>query len=131
MAQASQCVQGENCVLPDCFCPTMKHPDFTDVKQIPQMVYFGFDDALNVLVDEKYSKLFTPTRLNPNGCPISMSLYISNQDTSYILVNEYYNNGIEIGSHGITHTMIDTAEKLRTEAGEQKNNLATEGTTSY
>ncbi|KAK7496025.1 hypothetical protein BaRGS_00012726, partial [Batillaria attramentaria] len=78
-------------------------------------------------VHEKYSKLFTPTRLNPNGCPIRMSLYINNQDTSYKLVNEYYNNGMEIGSHSVTHTMINTAEKLRTEAGEQKNNLATEG----
>ena len=46
VALPSQCVQGQNCHLPNCFCPTFKHPLFPDAKEIPQMVYFGFDDAL-------------------------------------------------------------------------------------
>lgn len=45
---ATACTQGSDCLLPDCFCSTFDHPDFTDVKDIPQMVYFAFDDALNV-----------------------------------------------------------------------------------
>lgn len=45
---ATACTQGRDCLLPDCFCSTFDHPDFTNVKDIPQMVYFAFDDALNV-----------------------------------------------------------------------------------
>ena len=58
VAQFTSCIQGQNCHLPDCFCPTFKHPDFPDVKDIPQMVYFGFDDALHVQVGSSGHDLF-------------------------------------------------------------------------
>ncbi|KAK7116577.1 uncharacterized protein [Littorina saxatilis] len=127
VAQSPRCVQGQNCHLPDCFCPTIQHPNFPDVKDIPQMVYFGFDDALHGQVDQFYKQLFTKSRKNPNGCPITMSLYVQDQWTSYALVNKYYNLGHEIGSHSVTHTNVDTAQKLVFEAGKQKDNLTNVG----
>lgn len=47
LTAAATCIQGTNCQLPNCFCPTFKHPNFSDPKTIPQMVYFGFDDAVH------------------------------------------------------------------------------------
>ncbi|XP_076465963.1 uncharacterized protein LOC143297457 [Babylonia areolata] len=121
-----RCQQGVNCHLPDCFCPTLQHPDIY-AKEIPQMVYFGFDDALTGQVDQFYRQLFTEYRRNPNGCPITMSLYVQDQWTNYNLVNEHYKRGNEIGSHSITHTNVDTREKLLYEAGGQKENLEKRG----
>ncbi|XP_076444052.1 uncharacterized protein LOC143282330 [Babylonia areolata] len=128
VAQAStKCIQGENCHLPDCFCPTFRHPLFGDIKDIPQMVYFGFDDALHSQVDRFYRQLFTKDRRNPNGCPITMSLYVQDHWTSYAMVNSYYRRGMEVGSHSVTHTNVDTASKLLFEAGRQKDNLTRVG----
>ncbi|KAK7115742.1 chitin deacetylase 7-like [Littorina saxatilis] len=121
------CVQKQNCHLPDCFCPTFNHPDFQKVKDIPQMVYFGFDDALTVQVDTFYKQLFKESRRNPNGCPISMSLYVQHQYTDYSLVKSNYEKGNEIGSHSVTHTNVDTEAKLLYEAGTQKDNLISLG----
>ena len=56
VAQLPKCTQGQDCHLPDCFCPTFKHPHFADVRDIPQMVYFGFDDALHVQVGRPLSR---------------------------------------------------------------------------
>ncbi|PVD19322.1 hypothetical protein C0Q70_19809 [Pomacea canaliculata] len=53
---ATACTQGSDCLLPDCFCSTFDHPDFTDVKDIPQMVYFGFDDALTTEVEKHFQR---------------------------------------------------------------------------
>ncbi|PVD19321.1 hypothetical protein C0Q70_19808 [Pomacea canaliculata] len=124
---ATACTQGRDCILPDCFCSTFDHPDFTDVKDIPQMVYFAFDDALNVDVDSYYQQVFTDTRLNPNGCPITMSLYVSHQNTDYSLVENHFQRGDDIGSHSVNHNDVRTAERLQFEAGQQKENLINNG----
>ena len=47
-AQAESCQQGVNCRLPGCFCPVFQHP--LAARDIPQIVYFGFDDAVQPVV---------------------------------------------------------------------------------
>ena len=42
-------------------------------------------------------------------------------------VNSYYKRGMEIGSHSVTHTNVDTEQKLVFEAGKQKDNLTNIG----
>ncbi|XP_046572247.1 uncharacterized protein LOC124280387 [Haliotis rubra] len=121
----SQCVQGINCQLPNCFCSTTRLN--MDLEEIPQIVYFGFDDALNVEMASHYRRLFPPDRKNPNGCPITMSLYVQDQYTDYRLVHEFYNKGMEIGVHSVTHTSISTGDKLEYEADQQRKNLANLG----
>lgn len=91
------------------------------------MVYFGFDDALTIQLDQYYKALFDRSRKNPNGCPISMSLYVQDQWTNYGMVNSYFKEGFEIGSHSVTHTDVDTEQKMVFEAGKQKDNLTTIG----
>ncbi|CAI9718807.1 chitin deacetylase 7-like [Octopus vulgaris] len=87
------------------------------------MVYFGFDDAVNSLINEYYDEIFTNNRNNPNGCPITMSLYVSDLYTDYKLVKKYYDAGHEIGVHGVNDKRIDTAAHLSEEAKQQRDNL--------
>lgn len=119
---SEKCLQEQNCKLPDCFCATFQHP-VLNVSSIPQMVYFAFDDALTPLVDPYYKKLFCSNRKNPNGCPISMTLFVSNQYTSYEEVKYFYDAGMEIGSHSVKHDHIRTAADLYQEALQQRKNL--------
>ncbi|OWF45312.1 hypothetical protein KP79_PYT12758 [Mizuhopecten yessoensis] len=52
-----------------------------DRRDIPQMVYFGFDDAVTPEGSKHYNVLFRRSRANPNGCPIGATLYILHQNT--------------------------------------------------
>ncbi|XP_033746868.1 uncharacterized protein LOC117332091 [Pecten maximus] len=116
------CRQGVNCLLPDCFCSTLEHQ--MGRNHIPQMVYFGFDDALNPESVQHYDFLFGRNRTNPNGCPISASLYISHKNTKYDIAKMYYDRGFELAVHSVTHSGIDTYTKLLQEARDQRNNIA-------
>lgn len=72
--------------------------------QTPQMIVLTFDDAINF---ENYdlftTKLFTPNRKNPNGCPIKATFFVSHQFTDYQNVQKIWNDGHEIAVHSITH----------------------------
>ncbi|OWF45317.1 hypothetical protein KP79_PYT12763 [Mizuhopecten yessoensis] len=116
------CQQGVNCHLPDCFCSTFEHP--IDRNDIPQMVFFGFDDAVNEQVAKHYDFMFRRARTNPNGCPIGITLYISHRGTDYNTVKKYYKRGFELAVHSINHGKIDTDSKLLQEARDQRTNIA-------
>lgn len=118
------CYQGVNCKLPSCFCPTHKFP-MIDVNKIPQIIYFGFDDYLGAEHKKIYDKLFFTNRRNPNGCPITISLYVSNTNTDYNVVRYYYKRGNDIGVHSVTHKLIKTRSTLLQEANDQLMNLVT------
>lgn len=115
------CYKKDNCRLPSCFCPTYKH--YMSVSEIPQIVYFGFDDHLNYIQKPFYDKLFHSDRKNPNGCPISATLYISHVSTEYNIVKYFYDKGIEIGIHSINHTLQKTRDTLLYQASQQMNNI--------
>lgn len=110
-----------DCHPPDCSCPRFSYP--MDQREIPQMVYFGFDDAVNVVMSALYDRIFTEDRKNPNGCNIKMTLFVSHQYTDYQRVKGFYDRGHEIAVHSVTHSAIDTEEKLRDEARQQKQNI--------
>lgn len=109
------------CVLPECSCPRTSFP--METREIPQMVYFGFDDAVNVVMAALYDRLFTTERLNPNGCPMKMTLFVSHQYTDYQKVKKFHDAGMEIAVHSVTHTSIDNDDILRKEAKLQKENI--------
>lgn len=109
------------CTPPKCSCPRFSYP--MDRKDIPQMVYFGFDDAVNVVMSNYYEQLFTEKRKNPNGCPVKITLYISHQYTDYSKVKSFYDKGYEIAVHSVTHSSINNAAILKKEARDQKKNL--------
>ncbi|XP_069128995.1 chitin deacetylase 1-like [Argopecten irradians] len=92
-------------------------------KDIPQMVYFGFDDAVHGQVSPHYDYLFLGNLTNPNGHPISITLFVSHTYTDYEVLKKYYDIGFEIAVHSVSHKNIDTGDKVRKEAEEQRNNI--------
>lgn len=119
-ATCIQCRKSHVCNPPDCFCCRDEMP--LHDQKIPQMVFFTFDDAVNPQVAAFYKELFDASRVNPNGCPIKMTLFISHSSTVYSLVNEFYQKGMEIASHSVTHSNPDPNTFLH-EAKKQKENL--------
>ncbi|XP_069129801.1 chitin deacetylase 7-like [Argopecten irradians] len=115
------CKQGENCHLPDCFCSTFHH--LLDPEEIPQIVYFAFDDGVKEQAEAHYNRLFSEDRKNPNGCPISMTLYVSGDQTEYPVLSELSKRGFEIAVHSMSHEVIKTGEKVRDEAIGQRDNI--------
>lgn len=109
------CNQGTNCKLPDCFCGGKIDPGmFSQPSDIPQMVLFSFDDAVTGEVKDIFDKLFTKSRLNPNGCPISMTMFVSHNFTNYDYVLDLYRRGMEVAVHSVTHRVPITYWKLAT-----------------
>ncbi|XP_069128897.1 chitin deacetylase 1-like [Argopecten irradians] len=117
----SFCHQGVNCHLPDCFCHTYFHP--LDRHTIPQMVYFGFDDGVRETAIPYLDQLFGEPRKNPNGCPLSVTFYVSGDNTNYNVLSDMYFRGYELGSHSVTHGHISNAKLLKEEAETQRDNI--------
>ena len=119
----TRCLQGTSCKPPDCFCCREDLQLPIPLENIPQIVFFTFDDAVTDQVAGFYKKLFDTSRKNPNGCPISMTLFISHDNTKYRLVQEFYEKGMEIASHSVTHSTMNGSNFFE-EAKSQKQNLA-------
>lgn len=118
-----KCQNDQSCKPPNCFCCRDELNLPIPLTETPQIVFFTFDDALTDAASKFYRKLFNETRMNPNGCPISMTLFISHQDTIYRNVNDFYKRGMEIASHSVTHSHMSTSNFME-EAKKQKRNLA-------
>jgi len=93
---------GRSCSLPSCFCgkgiPGGLSPD-----QTPQFVVLSFDDAVNDLNRDFYRRVFN-SRVNPDGCPIAATFFVSHEWTDYSQVHELYQGGHEMSSHSVTHS---------------------------
>ncbi|XP_071107236.1 uncharacterized protein [Haliotis cracherodii] len=118
------CQKRGMCKPPDCMCCGDRMP--FPRKKTPQMVYFTFDDAVASQIIPYYKKLFPPDRYNPNGCPIAMTLFVSDKDTIYSQVKDFYDHGMEIGVHSVTHDHL-TPETFAQEAQGQKDKLVDAG----
>ena len=118
------------CRLPNCSCAGSGKHDVIPRSEVPQMVMFTFDDALYELVYEFYQSLFPKSLKNPNGCPISVTFFVSHKWTNYTKVGLLYRAGHEIGSHSLTHRMPQSwwgrgsYEDLRAEMEGQRNQLS-------
>ena len=52
-------------------------------------------------------------RLNPDGCPIAATFYVSHEWTDYALVQSLYSDGHEIASHSISHSFGEQFSKKK------------------
>lgn len=117
----------ETCRIPECHCPSLEAP--IDKANIPQIVMFTFDDAVNEQVIDYYKQLFPAERVNPNGCPISATFFVSHNWTDYTMVKELYLAGHEIASHSVTHRMPQSwwmhasYDTLKRELAGQRDNI--------
>ncbi|XP_068916350.1 uncharacterized protein Cda5 isoform X3 [Tenebrio molitor] len=92
------------CLLPDCYCGGKEIPGDLPVEQLPQIVLLTYDDSVNDLNKGLYSDLFEKGRVNPNGCPIAATFYVSHEWTDYSQVQNLYSDGHEIASHTVSHS---------------------------
>ncbi|EFA07840.1 chitin deacetylase 3 precursor [Tribolium castaneum] len=93
-----------SCSLPHCFCS----PDGTQIpgnlepSKVPQMVLLTFDGPVNshnwVLLDGLLNGA-----LNPNGCPIKATFFVSHESNNYHQTQKLWNEGHEIAVHSITY----------------------------
>lgn len=72
------------------------------MEETPQLVLITFEDSVNVEHQKVFENLFDEKRLNPNGCPLRATFYISHEWTDYSLVQDLYSDGHEMASHTVT-----------------------------
>ncbi|XP_002154539.3 chitin deacetylase 8 isoform X1 [Hydra vulgaris] len=90
------------CLLPNCRCASEEIPGNLSKEEVPQIVMFTMDDAVNSLNYNFYMQLLDEMK-NPNGCPVGATFYVSAEYTDFNLVKELFQKGHEIADHSITH----------------------------
>lgn len=92
------------CVLPDCFCSVdgTKVPGDLEVGQIPQMITLSFNGAVNIDNINIYQQIFRDDFINPNGCSIKGTFFVSHKYTNYSAVQDFHRKGHEVGAFSIT-----------------------------
>ncbi|XP_039481613.1 uncharacterized protein LOC120445319 isoform X5 [Drosophila santomea] len=99
------------------------------VESIPQIVLLTFDDSVNDLNKQLYTDLFEKGRVNPNGCPITATFYVSHEWTDYSQVQNLYADGHEMASHTVSHSFGEqfSQKKWTREIAGQREILAAYG----
>jgi len=117
------------CLLPDCSCGGKDIPGDMAVETVPQIVMLTFDDSVNDLNKQLYSDLFSKGRVNPNGCPITATFYVSHEWTDYGQVQNLYSEGHEMASHTVSHSFGEqfSQKKWTREVAGQREILAAYG----
>ena len=93
------------CVLPACYCSAdgTLAPGVTedgsglDIKQVPQMIMISFNGAVTGENMDMYAALFKSGRVNPNGCSVKGTFFVSHKYTNYSAVTELHRQGHEVG----------------------------------
>ncbi|KAI8117990.1 hypothetical protein CVS40_10200 [Lucilia cuprina] len=93
------------CPIRGTFYVSHEWTDYGDlpVEQVPQIVLITFDDSVNDLNKQLYIDLFEKGRVNPNGCPITATFYVSHEWTDYSQVQNLYSDGHEMASHTVSY----------------------------
>ncbi|XP_073825921.1 chitin deacetylase-like 5 isoform X26 [Musca autumnalis] len=117
------------CLLPDCYCGGKDIPGDLPVESVPQIVLITFDDSVNDLNKQLYIDLFEKGRVNPNGCPITATFYVSHEWTDYSQVQNLYADGHEMASHTVSHSFGEqfSQKKWTREVAGQREILAAYG----
>jgi len=99
------------CVLPECFCSetgTVVPGDLdtgdpaVPPTNVPQMIMITLNGAINNNNIQLFDDLFRPDLLNPNGCPIKGTFFVSHKYTNYTAVQSLHSRGHEIGVFSIS-----------------------------
>ncbi|KAJ8936773.1 hypothetical protein NQ318_008989 [Aromia moschata] len=100
---AVRCDSAE-CQLPYCFCSKdgTLVPGGINPEQTPQMILLTFDGAVNLNNYDHYRKVFNHKRLNPNGCEILGTFFISHEYSNYHMIQELASEGHEIATETIS-----------------------------
>ena len=93
------------CQLPDCFCSPdgTRIPGNINPDQVPQMITITFNGAINSDNIDLYQEIFNGETVNPNGCTIKGTFFVSHRYTNYSAVQELHRKGHEIGVFSVTN----------------------------
>ena len=97
-----------NCTLPDCQCASKEIPGGLRRDQIPQMVTITLDGAIRVQDYEMFYSKVLQGRKNPNGCDLSLTFFVSHDNTDYSLATKLANDGHELAVHSVTRRLPST-----------------------
>lgn len=100
-----KCFQGINCKLPKCWC--FNSNPYLHLKQIPHLIYVTFSGVVSETMRQKISYLFSDDRMNPNGCNIKSTVFVTSQNSSYGAIHWLHRRGHEIALNGLTGGNID------------------------
>ncbi|XP_040574934.1 chitin deacetylase 1 [Lepeophtheirus salmonis] len=92
------------CILPDCYCSSdgTQIPGDIEVQSVPQMMMLTFNGAVNIDNIRVYQNIFQDDLINPNGCSIKGTFFVSHKYTNYSAVQDLHRKGHEIGVFSIT-----------------------------
>ena len=54
--------------------------------EVPQMITLTFDDAVNLGNHGVFEELFNSGRINPNGCSVKGTFFVSHRYANYSMV---------------------------------------------
>lgn len=89
-----------SCELPDCYEDYRNPP----VRNPPQFIHFTYTGSVSDLEREAIKDLFPDTLKNPNGCPVSITIFLVSQGSDDCVVHKLYVRGHEIALAGINRT---------------------------
>ena len=64
---------------------------------VPQMIMISFNGAVTGQNMDMYNRIFKSNRVNPNGCTVKGTFFVSHKYTNYSAVTELHRRGHEIG----------------------------------
>ena len=88
----------EKCVLPACFCSAdgtlapgvAPEEGGLSIDEVPQMILISFNGAVTGQNMALYERLFKTNRVNPNGCSVKGTFFVSHKYTNYSAVTELH-----------------------------------------
>ncbi|KAH6562455.1 hypothetical protein BASA62_009131 [Batrachochytrium salamandrivorans] len=72
------------------------------LQRFPQFITLTFDDSINEVILPQILN-YTSNYINPNGCPLAATFFISTQYTNFWHVNRMFSSGHEIATHTMNH----------------------------
>ena len=97
------------CLVPACKCPSKTLPI---TGKPPQFITLTFDDAVNPGIIGTINE-YISSYINPNGCPLKATYFVSTQYTDYWLVQRLYSMGHEIALHTMNHVTRASFDEIK------------------
>ncbi|RUS88618.1 hypothetical protein EGW08_003644 [Elysia chlorotica] len=94
------CVQGFNCHLPSCLCRSVLPPSNLSPANVPQIVYFAIDSFVHAQTFPSLMQIFSGFRKNPNGCPISATIFMPSAGNHPLYISVLRAKGVRLGVKG-------------------------------
>ena len=101
----------ETCLLPSCYCSNDgtlapgvdPEQGGLNIDEVPQMILISFNGAVTGQNMAMYERIFNNNRVNPNGCTVKGSFFVSHKYTNYSAVTELHRKGHEIGVFSVSN----------------------------